>query len=398
MAQNISSNVNKLYIIKIAKWFMLTMPILMLFYKDMGFTDKQSFQLKAFYSIAIVIFEIPSGYVADVLGRRKTLIIGSILGCLGFLVYATTSGFYYFMLAELILGVGQSFISGADSALLYDTLKSTNKENEYIKYEGRNFTVGNYSEALAGILGGTLAAINMRLPFILQTGIAFMAVPAAIMLIEPPLNSNRKKPGLKDILDVVWYAMVKNRNLRWNLIYSSILGTATLTMAWVYQLYLYDLKFSEITIGTTHSVLNLIVGTTTLFAYKIEKRLKPQSTIWLTSIIITGTFVILGFVSSSWIFLILAIFYFSRGIATPVLKDYINRITSSDIRATVLSIRSLLIRAMFAIIAPLFGYLSDNYTRSQALIIIGAVFTILIGSSIFLFLNSLKQQSLHKSV
>nr|WP_262495122.1 MFS transporter [Labilibacter marinus] len=391
MRTGFESNIGKLYIIKIAKWFMLTMPILMLFYKDMGFSDRESFQLKAFYSIAIVIFEIPSGYVADVLGRRKTLIIGSILGTLGFLVYATTSGFYWFLIAEVILGIGQSFVSGADSAIMYDSLKQAGREKEYVKYEGRNFTVGNYSEALAGIIGGTLAAINMRYPFIFQTAIAFMAVPASFMLIEPIRTGVRKKPGIKDILSVVWYATVKNAKLRYNLLYSSILGTATLTMAWIYQLYLNDLGFSEYAIGTTHTVLNLIVGTTTLFAYKIEAKLKPKMTIWLTSIIITGSYVLSGFMESAWILVILAVFYFSRGIATPVLKDYINRITSSDIRATVLSIRSLIIRGFFAIIAPFIGYLSDAYTRAFSMKVMGIVFTILVGSSIFLFLRSIDQ-------
>jgi MFS family permease len=393
MARSLESNITKLYIIKVAKWFMLTMPILMLFYKDMGFSDKESFQLKAFYSIAIVIFEIPSGYVADVIGRRKTLIIGSILGTLGFVVYATTSGYYYFLVAEVILGIGQSFISGADSALLYDTLKSREREHEYIKYEGRNFTVGNYAEALAGLLGGTLAAVHLRLPFILQSGIAFMAVPAAIMLIEPRLHLIRKKPGVKDILGIVWYALVKNAKLRYNLLYSSIMGTATLTMAWIYQLYLSNIGFTSYYIGATHTVLNLVVGTTTLFAYRIEARLKPQLTIWLTSIAITSSYIIAGFIESAWVLLVLLVFYFSRGIATPVLKDYINRITSSDIRATVLSIRSLLIRGLFALIAPFVGYLSDTYSRAFSMKMMGITFTIMAGSCIFMFLRSLKNSA-----
>ena len=217
---------------------MLTMPILMLFYYDLGFSAEESFQLKAFYSISIVIFEIPSGYAADVLGRRKTLILGSILGTAGFAIYSFSSGFLAFLIAEIILGIGQSFISGADSAMMYDSLKADGKADEYVKYEGRNFSVGNFSEAIAGFLGGALAEISLRLPFIFQTGVAFIAIPAAYLLIEPQFSSNRKQISFKDIFHIIKYALITNRSLRWNIIYSSIIGSATLTMAWIYPLYL----------------------------------------------------------------------------------------------------------------------------------------------------------------
>jgi len=390
--RSVSGNIRKLYLIKIAKWFMLTMPILMIFYQDLGFSAEQSFQLKAFYSISIVIFEIPSGYLADILGRRKTIIMGSILGTAGFAIYAVYSGFIAFLVAEIILGIGQSFISGADSALMYDSQKADNRENEYVKYEGRNFSVGNFSEAIAGFMGGALAGISLRLPFIFQTGVAFIAIPAAIMLVEPQIISAQKHLRFKDILRIVHFALIKNKSLRWNLIYSAIIGSATLSMAWIYPLYLKELGLNEIKIGTTSMVLNLIVGLTTLVAYKIEKRLRPKATVWFTTIIISGGFILAGWLNSYLIFIILAFFYFARGIASPVLKDYINRITSSDIRATVLSIRSLIIRAFFSIIGPLFGFLTDNLSLQQAFIIIGLVFMAMTGSSILLFLRSLKSQ------
>ena len=388
----VSGNIRKLYLIKIAKWFMLTMPILMIFYQDLGFSAEQSFQLKAFYSISIVIFEIPSGYLADIFGRRKTIIMGSILGTAGFAIYAVFSGFIAFLVAEIILGIGQSFISGADSALIYDSLKADKRENEYVKFEGRNFSVGNFSEAIAGFLGGALAGISLRLPFVFQTGVAFIAIPAAIMLVEPHIISAKKHLRFKDILNIVHFALIKNKSLRWNLIYSAIIGSATLTMAWIYPLYLKELGLSEIKIGTTSMILNLLVGLTTLVAYKIEKRLRPKATVWFTTLIISGGFILAGWFNSYLIFIILAFFYFARGIASPVLKDYINRITSSDIRATVLSIRSLIIRAFFSIIGPLFGFLTDHLSLQQAFIIIGLVFMAMTGSSILLFLRSLKSQ------
>src|SRR5690554_4748381 len=145
---SVSGNIPRLYIIKTAKWFMLTMPILMLYYKDMGFTTEQAFRLKAIYSIAIVLFEIPSGYLADILGRKTTLLAGGIFGTLGFVIYATTGTYLWFILAEVTLGIGQSLISGADSAMLYDTLQAQKRQNQYTRYEGINTSVGNFAEAL----------------------------------------------------------------------------------------------------------------------------------------------------------------------------------------------------------------------------------------------------------
>jgi MFS family permease len=383
------SNIRKLYIIKMAKWFMLTMPILMLYYRDHGFSDAEAFRLKAFYSIAIVLFEIPSGYVADVLGRKMTLVIGAILGTLGFLLYSVTSGFYSFMAAEIILGIGQSFISGSDSAMLYDSLACSNRTQDYVKLEGRSYTVGNFSEAIAAAIGGAIATFSLHLPFMLQTGIAFMAVPAALSLVEPPTTSRRRNPGFRDILRVVKYATITNLQLRYNLLISSIIGTATLTMAWTYQLYLKEIGFANYTIGIVHAALNLVVGTTTLIAYKVEARLKPTRTIWLTSVSVTSVFLLLGYIRSAWAVAALALFYFSRGIATPVFKYYVNRITPSDIRATVLSVRSLVIRLLFAVLAPLYGMLADHQGRPVAMRTLGITFTILAAAAVFLFLRAL---------
>ena len=389
---SIRGNIPKLYVIKIAKWFMLTMPILMLFYKDMGFTNEEAFRLKALYSIVIVIFEIPSGYFADILGRKTTLILGAILGTLGFLFYSIGHSFLYFALAEITLGLGQSFISGSDSALLYDSLKENNQQHDYTKFEGFITSIGNYAESLGAIIGGALAEISLRTPFFWQTGIAFLAIPAALTLVEPKRAKTEHNPGFMHILKIVKYSLITNIKLRWALIYSSLIGSATLTMAWVYQLQLKELGFGEFQIGSTATFLNLLVGTVTLVAYKIEKRTSTRFLMLFITVVITTGFVAAGLSKTPWVLLtVLTIFYAVRGIATPVLKNIVNIMAASEARATILSIRSLIIRAFFAIIAPLFGWISDRLSLNEALIIIGIVFIILSLSIVSLFIKNITE-------
>ena len=111
MANDIYNNIYYLYIIKIAKWFMLVMPIIALFYNHHGLNDFQMFVVQGTYSMSIVVFEIPSGYFADLWGRKNTLIFGTICGASGYYIYSITNGFYGFLIAELVLGIGESFVS-----------------------------------------------------------------------------------------------------------------------------------------------------------------------------------------------------------------------------------------------------------------------------------------------
>ncbi len=378
-------NIIALYLIKTAKWFMLYMPIIVLFYQDHGLDLRDVLTLQAIYSIAVIILEIPSGYMADVWGRKNTIILGAILGTVGFAVYSFTSGFYGFLIAELILGTAQSFISGSDSALLYDSLKLQGRENQYVKYEGRVLAIGNFAETLAAIAGGFLAEISLRTPFYWQTVIAFIAIPAAFSLYEPKINSDKIKAGFKHVLSIVKYSLFESKNLSLNILFSSIIGCATLTMAWFLQAYLADIHgFSEYQIGIAWSVVNVTVGIATIYAYKIEKLLGSKTTLLMILIVISGSYALMGLTEATVIFVVIWIFYFVRGIATPVLKDYINRLCEPEVRATVLSVRNFVIRILFSAFGPFMGWFADLYSIKQAFLFSGAI--IFVGGLIvFLF-------------
>jgi MFS family permease len=376
MKRTTNSNIWKLYLIKISKWFMLFMPYIIPFYQDNGLDMHQIMVLQAIYSVSIVVLEIPSGYFADVIGRRKTIIFGVILGTIGMGLYSISYGFLGFLIAELVLGFGQSFISGADSALLYDSLVDNRKEKEYIKYEGRMVSAGNVAEAAAGIVGGLLALISLRTNYFVQTGVSLLSIPAAILLIEPGRHMRLGVFNFRTILDVVTDSLFVNKELRTNIFLSAIIGTATLTMAWFAQPYFQFVELPLSLFGIMWTLLNLTVGLAAMLAYRVERKLGASLTVFLLAIMIPASYLALGQLNSIWAISILFFFYIVRGVATPVLKDYIHRLTSSNVRATVLSVRNFIIRICFVLVGPAMGYLTDQTSLHSALTFGGIFFLV----------------------
>jgi MFS family permease len=141
-----------MYFLKGVLWFMLSMPIIILFFKENGLSLTEIMTLQGAYSLTVALFEVPSGYLADLFGRKACIVFSTIFSFVGFLFFCFFSGFYYFLIAQILVGFAGSLISGSDSALIYDTLLQTNNKDDYAKIEGRNYAIGNFSEATAGIL------------------------------------------------------------------------------------------------------------------------------------------------------------------------------------------------------------------------------------------------------
>ncbi|MGQ8335171.1 MFS transporter [Sunxiuqinia sp. A32] len=368
-------NIFNLYLIKIAKWFNLVMPVIVIFYQENGLTMQDIFILKSIYSIAIVVMEIPSGYMADVWGRKKTLLLGGLLGALGFALYSFSYVFWTFAIAEIILGIGHSFVSGADSAMLYDTLKSNKKEKEYIKHEGWITSSGNFAEAFAGIAGGLLATISLRLPFYFQFGVASIAIPAAIFLKEPVVHAKQVSVGFRNILQTVGKTF-KHPLLRSAILTSSFTGTASLTFAWFVQPYFQEAGLPLTFFGVMWTLLNLSVGLSSMFSYRVERVLGQRYSLLVIILCLSLGYFLSAMVVSIAGIAFLFFFYLIRGIAHPILKDYINQYTEPEVRATILSIRNFVIRINFAIIGPALGYITDHFSLAAALLLTGAGYLI----------------------
>lgn len=383
--RSFSANIYYLYLIKLAKWLMLVMPVVVLFYTENGLDSYQIYLLQAAYSLSVAIFEIPSGYVADVIGRRTTLIWGTILGTAGFALLSISYDFKTFLIAEIILGIGGSFVSGADSALLYDSLQSDNRQHYYLRYEGRITAMGNLGETLAAIGGGLLAVwLGYRSVYTAQTVIAAIGIPAALLLIEPVRKKRICRPSCGEILRISRQALFTDRKLGGAIMAGSMAGTATLGMAWTAQIYFVDQGFTEKEITPLWVLLNLVVAAVSVYAATLVARLGMQRAIVISSFLPAG-FILLGTLPLYGALITLFIFYLIRGYTTPMFRDLINQNCDSSVRATVLSIRSLLVRLLFSLGGPAIGYLAGVTSLGAALIMFGLVLGLLsLMSTVFL--------------
>lgn len=381
----IEHNILKIYLIKTARWLMLTTPFLPLFMAENGI-DKSGYGLLAsIQALSIVFFEVPSGYLADAIGRKKTLVLGSILGALGYVIYSVSFSFSGFLVAMVVLGIGQSLISGSDSAMLYETLVDMNRTGEYSRYEGRVIALGSLMETIGAPLGGLLAVASLRYPFVAQSVVALIALPAALTLVVPEQEARIRGTSI-NLLPALKRSLLLDRTLLLLVIYAALVGGGTYTMAKAIPYWFNDsFASSAMQLGIFWSVLNLSAAFFSHHAYKIEQRLNPPLFMTIIGSVVSASFIALGVLPAYPAMAVLVLFYCTRGLATPILKNYINEQTDSQVRATVLSVRMFLVYVLFAALFPVMGWVGDASGWSTALVLAGICFAVIYGSALVAF-------------
>ena len=357
---------------------MVMLPILVLFYQEQGLSMFQVVSLQAIFSVTVLITEIPSGYLADVIGRKKSLVLGTILASIGLGIYSIANGFTELLFAEIILGIGAGFTSGADSALLYDSLLELKKEENYQQIYGKYMAMGNFAEGIASILGGFLALISLRTPVIAQACVYLLAIPVALSLKEPAKKVYHIAEGnLKEILDAAKYALIENKEVKWLVLFGAFIGTSTFTIVWFIQPYWKATGVPLEYFGILWALLQFTTGGFSIIAHKFSKKIKLIHILALLVVIDIAAYIAIGYFQVLWGALIFFIFYMVRGIKTPIIDDAMNKRIPSHRRATILSIQSLCMRLSFAIIGPFIGWIADVYTMSQAFYIAAAIFLVM---------------------
>ena len=377
--QQLRRNIWKLYMFQILFGLHFYLPTIVLFWQKHGMNLTQVMVLQSLFAIATVCLEIPSGYLADLLGRRKTLIFAGYSNLAAIIVYSIGNNFFHFLLAELFFAFGDAMISGADAALMYDTLLTIGEEERYKEIYGKYFFYQLIAIGTANIIGGFIATISFRLTFYITIPCFLLSAVTAISLQEPPRKTLQIQQGYtKELLKIFKYCFLQNPQLRWFIIYSGCIMGVNTAALWFYQPYFKLCGLHVAYFGVAFASYQIVTAISSKYAAKIEQQLGLRTSLVTLVVLVSLGYFLMGNIVFLLSFLFAFLHQFARGFSQIIMSDYVNRQTESDIRATVLSTQNLIMRLFYALLIPAAGMIADMTGIVSALNILG-VTTILVG-------------------
>jgi MFS family permease len=376
LARTPANNIWKLYAIRLIFWMHFISSVLIPFFRDWGgISFTQIFFLNAWFMLWNFFLEIPTGSVADFWGRKASIFSGCVVGSVGMLVYASTPSFVVFLIGEILLSVSFTLLSGADEALLYDSLVEIDaaERSKTVLARLASFQMGGI---VIGALAGSLLASGLdsvRAPFLLQAVPTTCAALIALTLYEPtrshPVGS---APRYRDILrDGVRY-FARHGVLRALTLDMVLVGCVTWLIIWLYQPLLEHAGVGLTWFGPVHAlmcvgqiiVLNNVTRLETALGSKRRLLLLGAAAPGLAFITLGLTTMVPVVVLCIWI---AASFGLSR---TALFSSYMNKHIPSAHRATVLSCISMQRTLAIAVVNPIAGALAD-WSIPSTLVILG---------------------------
>lgn len=336
-------------------------PILTMFLIHKGLDFTQIMTLQALSGLGVVFLEVPTGALADLVGRKLSIILGSSCMAISLLIYVVGQNFIVFAIAELIFSLGMSFKSGADTALLYDSCKALGEEDKYKKYQGKAYAIALVAQIPGSILAGYLYEINISLPMLISCVFMMTTIIITMFFKETPAYHSEEKPSyLSQIKDSAVY--IKNHNkVKAIIIFTMFFYIFLRCSYWFYQPYFNAVGIEIKYFGYIFALFNLVAALGSRSSHFFVEKTKGRSLIALC-VLLGVSYAIVSVVKYPIGVLFMLIQQGVRGIYRPTIMKYINKNIPSQKRATIISVQSLLQNLTVAILFPLIGILMDHVT------------------------------------
>ncbi|MBW2995996.1 MFS transporter [Candidatus Woesearchaeota archaeon] len=370
-------NIWKYYIFVFLKNMNLIVPIFMLFFLENGLSLTQAMFLITIACVMGLVLEIPSGVFADLWGRKGSMILGALCLIGGYFIRAASTSFIEFAGSMVILATGAAFISGADKAMIYDSLKEIKKEHLYKKIAGTENFFASGGMAIGSLIGGSIAIFGLR-----KAHYA-MLIPMGLLLLisftfkEPEMYKKViKRNYLGHLKEGVIFSFTHKR-VRNLILFSGLMIGLMMTSHMFYQPYMKQIGVPLEAFGVLYLLFLGVAAVSAKGAYKIEKKLGEKKSIIMIPLLLALQLFLIGKFSFYNAFLFLFIGEFIWGFNRPILANYINEHVESYHRATVLSVNAMGHKIVWAIAAPLIGLFADLWSVQTAFLIMAVIVAVI---------------------
>jgi len=376
----VASNIQKMYLFKLFAGVVFFAPVLMLFKEANGVSHSEIFYLQIAFAMSMVLLEVPTGYFADVYGRKASMVAGAMLQVLGIGAFSVAYGFWSFMLVEVVMGFGIALYSGANSALVYESLKEQNQELEYPKVWGNMQFYNVMMVGLSSVIGGVIAdSFGMRYTIYASVPFYFLMVLVALSFNEPKRTKVELKKGYgKAFLKQVKEILMEQKALKWIIVYSALVLAFNQSVYPMYQNYFELIELDLVYFGLVFASFQVVSAFSSKFAHKAEASMGKRNILILLPFVVGVSYILMGSYLWVWGFLFVFMQQFVRGFRMVVINDYINKLVESEHRATILSVESLFSKLMLSLMLLVWGVSLEFISLAETLQWVG-VFALVVG-------------------
>ena len=376
----IKRNIKVDYIYRFLSSFDITSGIWVLYLGYKGMNLIQIGILESIFHITGFISEIPTGVMADLIGRKRLIVLGRTTALISTIIMLYSNSFWEFGIGFVLSAWGYNMNSGSEEALLYDSLKELNREEEYLKISGKLNLIIEIAQGLSVFIGGILSEKSFNLSYIVAVLVGICALGISTKFKETSLIQKEDKVRLIVHFKECINTLKENKKLIKILMFFPIIFTFTTIIYFYGQQYFQDLGFSKIIIALIFLVHGIFSALGALICGKIEKTLKNKTSIAISTLI--GINIILFSLTKGSISII--IFWtlgFLTSILQPISSNKINNLVESKQRATIISVNSMFFSIMMILFFPLIGYIAEKLSIQNSFIIVGLTNLAIVGIS-----------------
>jgi MFS family permease len=344
-----------------------------IFLLDAGLSNLEAFAANAFFTAGMVVFEVPTGIVADTVGRRASYLLGTVTLTVATLLYVllwqVTAPFWQWAVVSMLLGLGFTFFSGAVEAWLVDALAATGFEGELETVFGRGQIVSGAAMLSGSVAGGYVAQVtSLGVPFVLRAAVlAIMFVVAFRLMRDIGFTPERDKGAVAEMRQIASASMQYGWRVpavKWIMVSSIPLGGIGIYVFYALQPYLLELVGDPDAYGIAGLVAAIVAGAQILggvAAPWIRRQFHRRTTaLVMATAVSTMTLALMGVFENFWAVLGLVVVWALLFAAEePIRQTYLNGLIPSRQRATILSFDSLLSSSGGVVAQPVLGRAAD---------------------------------------